>query len=214
MMMNNLVESFKASLLEIPDFIDEEGVMHHEFKRGSHGRKMDFGMVKKGMPEYDAWVMQNKHAIRERYSYEHELYIVGVETGTTQLAFDVAEALGNFAVGLRTEKLPDNSVRLSESAKLLLGNYMQTSPASVVVLEDVGTTGFTSGNVVLETQRAGAEFSEVQITWKRSTNLQFLDEHSIKNYTIIDETVPSMPPEECELYGDCSKGVRLVQYGR
>jgi len=212
--VNRQVESFKASLLKIPGFIDEDGVLHHEFKRGNHGRKMDFGTVRKGMPQYSAWVKQNKRAIRERYSYEQELYIVGVESGTTELAFDVAEALGNFAVGLRTEKLPDNSVRLSESARLLLRNYMQTKPARVIVLEDVGTTGFTSGNVVLETHQAGAEHSEVQITWKRSQDLQFLDEHGIQHYAIIDDVVPSLRPEECEAYGDCSKGVRLVQYDR
>ncbi len=213
-MSGNPAETFKNSLLATPGFIDEEGVRHHEFKRGNHGRKMDFSVVEKGTPQYDKWVELNKLAIRERHSGEEELFIIGIADGTTQLAFDVVEAMGHYAVGLRTEKLSDNDVRLTQAARLLVQKYIRAAPATVIALEDIGTTGYTSGGVILETRELGVESGEVQNTWQRSSVLDFLVQNHISHTAIIEKEVPSLRPEQCVKFGDCSKGVELIPYGK
>ncbi|HSX43827.1 MAG TPA: hypothetical protein VLE69_00805 [Candidatus Saccharimonadales bacterium] len=202
-----------------PGFIDEEGVVHHEFNGGDHGLKMDFGVVKKGMPEYDTWVELNRDAIRSRYPDSNELIVVGVANGTTDFAFDVADAVGHHAVGLKSEKLPDKQVRLTQAAKLYLENYMRKEPAVTVVLDDVGTTGRLAGLLALECLSVGAVSSDVQYTWQRSRVLWFLKnlekdkKNNIRHVALINEVVPSLSPKDCLSKGDCSKGVELIPHG-
>jgi orotate phosphoribosyltransferase len=209
------IEAFQSALEATPDFLDPQGQLHHEFVRGGHGRKLDFSVVRRGTKLYDIWKQLNKQAIKDRHPDLKNMVILGIANGTTQFAFDVAQSLNSISVtGLRTEKDKDNKVRLTSGARLVIGDFAKRNVTNVVILEDVGTTGSTSGSVALECRELGVENTEVQLTWQRSRTLEFLDRNNIPYFSLINKILPTLSPEACRQGGDCARGVELVAHGQ
>ncbi len=212
----NAIESFRNELMATPDFIDPRGKQHHEFVSGKHGRKMDFSVVKKGTELYQKWLDINKQRILYRHPNRLGLIILGVANGTTDFAFDLAKSVStNYqeVFGLRSEKLPDKQVRLTQPARWVISDLSRNKFIKTVIIEDVGTTGTTAGKVAQQCLEAGAEHSEVIVTWQRTQSLGYLDENKIPYSSIITEVIPTLSPELCEREGDCARGVTLKPHG-
>jgi hypothetical protein len=118
-------------------------------------------------------------------------------------------------IGLKTEK-DDRGVRLTKAARLIIQHLAsaEAEPWTAIMLEDVGTTGFSSGSVALECRQLGIDDVEVQNSLQRSTSLDFLDDNDIPHFSLFKMILPTLSPELCRAAGDCSKGVELIPYGQ
>lgn len=123
-------DPLKRKLVATPHFMDPRGV-HHSFRSGGHGQKLDFGAIAQGSPEYEAWADANEAEIRRRAG-RLPLAVVGTANGTNPLAHSVAERLGEGTQALETVKLSPWTVRLAQEALAALA-VLPEGP--VVVLE-------------------------------------------------------------------------------
>lgn len=203
------VEDFKANLLEA-GILDQEGVVHHEFRDGGHGRKAHMDRIEGGSELYTEMVELNASAIRDRHPNIGRLVVVGAADGAIDLGFSVARKLPQeTTIGLRSEKV-NGIVRLTEAAKLVVASF---KPELAVVVDDVGTTGKTVVPLAGDLQEAGADQVEAQYVLQRQETLHYLDEAGFAYYSLVKHVLPTLSRTECMEFGDCSRGVPLVKRG-
>ncbi len=204
-------EAFRAAV--VPVVLDPEGV-HHEFVSGMHGQKLDYDLLQTGTPLYDQWVGINADFLDNEIASEfgaRPQVIVGVANGTNRLALDVAREFDGEAVGLVSEKDPENSKRLylPQMARIIIASLQ---PELVVVLEDVGTTGSNSVQVAQAVQEVNEGRVVVAVTHQRREQLERLNEAGILYRAIIKDPLPTFTPEDCATSPDgfCKRGWEFV----
>jgi orotate phosphoribosyltransferase len=202
-------EPLRTKLLNA-DIIDEEGVLHHEFHDGGHGRKVHMDKIDRGSELYNEIVEHSARAIKHRRPNVGRLVVVGAADGAIDLGFSVARKLPQeTTIGLRSEKV-NGIVRITEAAKLVVASF---KPELAVVIDDVGTTGKTVVPLAGDLQEAGAEQVEAQYVLQRQETLRYLDEAGFAYYSLVKHVLPTLSRTECMEFGDCSRGVPLVKRG-
>jgi orotate phosphoribosyltransferase len=196
------IEKLKQGMVK-EGAIDPVGV-HHEFKRGKHGRKIDFEVVE-GDPElFEIWVAEVADFISSNYEVIPDL-LVSVANGTNRLTESVATKLGiGFAL---TEKV-DGIAVLSEGVTEVIH---EASPDFALVLEDIGTTGYSSNNVAQQIKQLGAKRVEVLNSWQRMPELIYLIASRVayKSLIVDYESVATYEPEDCQ---HCRDNWELKKY--
>lgn len=209
----NTVNTFQAALEATPGFMDPS-TQHHEFYQGDHGQKLDFSVVDRGSALYKRWINISKRKVIQRELPHKYIFLVGVADGMTDFGCDLAHAIQDTRYqGLKTEKLKSGLVRLTDAARFVIAEAARDNKVAVVVEEDVGTTGTTSGTVALECQDLGVDHSEVHNTYQRTPRLGFLEDNGIPNFYVIKNELPTYSPEVCASSGYCADGIRLIKRG-
>jgi orotate phosphoribosyltransferase-like protein len=196
-------QEFRDNLIA-SGILDPEGI-HHEFRGGLHGQKLDFEKIDETGSLYDEWVVRTADFVRAEFRALPDA-VIGVAEGTNRFAIDVARRLGEEVVGLVSKKNDSdkNILELSEPAQ----DYISSrEPEFLVVLEDVGTTGSNSAQVADACLEAGADDVAVVVTWQRWFVLDRLDEIGIPYKALIRERLPAYKPEDCHF---CQQGWELV----
>lgn len=202
--------SFKQNIIN-SGIVDGEGV-HHTFSQGLHGQKIDFDLIEDASELYSDWVKITAEYIKQNYAELPDI-VVGVANGTNRLALSVAESLDGGVVGLVTVK-PGGSrnqpILTEESFKII----QNSKPSSILILEDVGTTGTNSSSVYSSIKDAGARNIEVLNTWQRNEELSKLEKLGVQYKAVIKEVLTNYTAEECKKSGFCSKGWNLLGHGQ
>lgn len=206
------VQEFKERILNDPvGVLDPEGVVHHEFVKGEHGRKLDFDKIETDSDFYIDWVSVFARTIRARYEDRLPDAVVGIANGANRLSRSVGHLLGKSVLTLTTVKLEDETVRLDQEAleAIASGNIK-----FALEVEDVGTTGSTMATVADHLREVGVNRVEAITTWQRSLWLPKLDVRSVLYGSMIVEPLPNFSPEACRTSPDgfCAQGVRLIEY--
>lgn len=196
--------TFRDRLIE-GGVLDQEGV-HHEFAYGTHGRKLDFGLITPGHPLYGEWVGANIRALRDRPRLPAA--VLGIANGTNQLAEDIAEELG--IVPLLTRKVSPRTVEVTDESLLELSALDPS--AEITAIEDVGTSGGTTLTGIQSLQAAGFEHIDALVTWQRTETLTALAAADIMSHSIIYEPLPTYEPEHCAAIGYCALGWELIPH--
>lgn len=185
--------------------LDREG-LHHEFAYGTHGRKLDFGIITPDHLLYDEWVGVNVDALRKQPRLPAA--VLGIANGTNQLAEDIAGELGITA--LLTQKVSPRTVAVTPESLLELA--MLDPLAKITAIEDVGTTGGTTLTGIQSVQATGLERVDALITWQRTEMLAALAAAGITSQSIIFEPLPTYNPDQCAAIGYCALGWDLVPH--
>jgi orotate phosphoribosyltransferase-like protein len=197
------IEVFKDRIISA-GVLDPEGV-HHEFRSGLHGQKLNFEKVGTSGPFYEEWVHRAADFLAKDFPRLPDA-VLGVADGTNQLALDVAKRLGSEVTGLvsRKNEFDKNTLMLSESAERFISQH---ESELLIVLEDVGTTGSNSVQVAGAGLWAGAKQVEVVVTWQRRPSLERLDGAGIPYRALIHEDLPGYDPDDCRF---CEQGWELI----
>lgn len=189
------IEAFRNRIVDSGYVLDPEGT-HHEFVSGMHGQKLDFDNIDRHTdPLYDEWIYVASEFIEQKYLVLPDA-IVGVADGTNSVAISLSQSPRLIAVkGLLTIKdaRDPKKINLTRYSQ----EYMKDRPDLVVVFEDVGTTGGSSGQVARQALKYGAKQVEVVTTWKRQEVLSKLVEAGITYHAIIDKPLLTFEPEAC-----------------
>ncbi len=213
-------EYFKEQLLEMG--IKDEGC-HHGFTNGTHGEKLEFGIIVPGSREWKMWVALNARMIRLKHDGPVSPLLVSLADGTIELTDAVAAELnahGNYETEVlvaHTQKTKDadgnKQVNLSEAAKELIGYYR---PESAEEIDDAATSGSTTAMPVSELWGLGVSEVSVLYTWLRKPELPYLDELRVPYRGIIDNhPLPDFSPADCALNGFCADPTNtFIPYGQ
>lgn len=212
-------EEFKGRLLAAG--IKDEGV-HHGFKTGVHGEKLDFDVVKRGTRLWDEWADLTARLVHQTHPGPAPPALESTANGTVDLTEDVAANLdryGNYdgAVAvIHTEKIenPDGTtfIRLTEAAKKIL---WLVRPTVIRKIDDAATTGSTTAYTTADLRSFGVEDITAVYTWMRQLYLPHLETAGVRYVGVIDNhELPSYPPEECRASKFCADGVPFIPYGQ
>lgn len=208
------VDDFRDRVMSDPvQVLDPEGIVHHEFVSGNHGRKLDFDKIKTDSDFYIEWVSIYARAIRAIYKYRLPDALVGIANGANRLAESVAPLLGKKVLGLTTVKLDAKTVALDEQSLNLIE---QEDIRFALTIEDVGTTGSTTATAINHLRYMGVRRIEAITTWQRNPTLPKLDDLRIPYNSVIPESLPMFSPEECRENpeGFCYQGVQLIEHAK
>lgn len=194
--------TFRDRLIE-GGVLDPEG-LHHEFAYGTHGRKLDFGLIEPDHPLYDEWVDANVAQLRDRPRLPRA--VLGIANGTNQLAKDIASELG--IIALVTRKTSPRAVALAEESVARLADISLWD--EVTAIEDVGTSGGTTLTGLQSLQTVGYENLSAQITWQRTETLGALATAGIPHWAVIHEPLTTFESEACTVEGYCAQGWELI----
>lgn len=185
--------------------IDPVGV-HHEFKRGQHGRKIDFEVAENTPALFELWSKEVAEYIAANYNPLPNL-LVSVANGTNGLVESVAWQLD---VGYALTEKVDGKAMLSDS---LCEVIQESLPEFALVLEDIGTTGFSSGSVAQQLRNLGINRVEVLNSWQRTPELIYLIASKIAYHSLIVdyESVATYEPDNCQ---HCQDNWVLKPYGQ
>lgn len=189
--------------------LDPEGVIHHEFVSGNHGRKLDFDKIERGADMYIDWVAIYARAIRAMYPHRRPDAIVGIANGANRLAEDVGHLLS--IQGLKTVKKDAKTVKLNEAAIAAIDD---DNIRFALTIEDVGTTGSTTSTAAEDLRQAGVPRIESVNFWQRNPSLPKLETLRIPHAAVILEPLPMFAPDECatDQNGYCAQGISLVAH--
>lgn len=185
--------------------LDREG-LHHEFAYGTHGRKLDFGIITPDHPLYDDWVGECVSALRERPRLPAA--VLGIANGTNQLAEAIADELG--VTALITHKVSPRAVAVTDESMLELA--VLDPLAGVTAIEDVGTTGGTTLSGIESVRASGLQRVDALVTWQRTETLTALAAAGIASRSIIYEPLPTYEPDQCAAIGYCALGWDLIPH--
>ena len=196
--MMERIQNFKERAVTA-GLMDPDGV-HHEFKSGMHGQKLDFDVIFKQNEALAAELNQLvADYIELRYGMKPDM-VVGVADGTNGPAQEVAAHLS--VPGFESRKLADKKTLLLRDQTVDM--IEQEHPSFAVVYEDVGTTGSSSVQIAKQLLAAGVEKVVVLNIWKRTARLQKLEEAGIEYAAMINEPLPTYSAEQCAESGFCS----------
>lgn len=206
------IRDFRERVLTDPvGVLDPEGVVHHEFVSGNHGRKLDFDKIETDTDFYIDWVSIYARAIRARYQGRLPDALVGIANGANRLSESVAHLVGRSVLGLTTVKLDAKTVRLDDAAlEAIEGGGVRFA----LTIEDVGTTGSTTATAIDHLREVGVSRIEAITTWQRNPSLPKLDALRVPYSSMIPEPLPMFAPGECMSHplGLCAQGVPLVEH--
>lgn len=191
--------------------LDPEGVVHHEFVSGNHGRKLDFDKIRTDSDFYIEWVSVYARAVRSMYSDRLPDALVGIANGANRLSESVAHLLGGKVMGLTTEKVDAKTVRLDDQAREVVRSG---DVQFALTIEDVGTTGGTTSTAVEDLRGEGVRRIESVNFWQRNSTLPRLDVLRIPYGAVILDPLPMFSPEDCPTVdgGYCKEGVELIPH--
>ncbi len=210
------IRDFESAILD-GEFgvLDAPGLVHHEFRSGLHGRKLDFGNIKPDSEPYFQWMTLAYRAILEIYEGDMPDAMVGVANGANLLTSDIASTLntndGIHIEGFDSRKTNLNVARVDEETRKII---RESGMDFIVVVDDVGTTGNSSMAVVRQIANQGVGRVEVFNTWQRSQRLPELEEYGILYGSLVNRPLESFEPLECAKLRDgyCAQGVPLEPY--
>lgn len=208
------IRDFRERVLTDPvGVLDPEGVVHHEFVSGNHGRKLDFDKIETDTDFYIDWVSIYARTIRARYQDRMPDALVGIANGANRLSESVAHLLGKSVLGLTTVKMDAKTVRLDDAA---LEAIEAGGVRFVLTIEDVGTTGSTTATAIDHLREVGVRRIEAVTTWQRNPSLPKLDALRVPYSSMIPEPLPMFAPEDCisDPQGFCAQGVPLVEHAK
>lgn len=189
--------------------LDPEGVLHHEFVSGNHGRKLDFDKIETGTDLYIDWVSMYARVVKARYAQRMPDALVGIANGANRLSVSVGFLLG--IPGLETQKVDAKTVTLNGDAR---DHLADNEVRFALTIEDVGTTGSTTASAIGDLRQAGVRRIESVNGWQRNPTLPRLDELRIPYSAVILQPLPMFSPEQCasQPEGYCAQGVPLVEH--
>lgn len=208
-----IAELHERILTDPVGVLDVEGVEHHEFVSGNHGRKLDFDKIDTYNDFFIHWVGVYARAVRALYSHRLPDALVGIANGANRLSEIVAPLLGKHVLGLTTIKLDEKTVALNEEA---LEAIARNNIRFALTIEDVGTTGGTTATAITHLRAAGVRRIESINGWQRNPTLPRLDELRIPYNAVILDPLPMYSPENCltNPLGYCALGVPLIPHVR
>ncbi len=200
-------------LIDPVGVMDREGVVHHEFVSGNHGRKLDFDKIVEGTDFYIDWVSIYARSVLAKYEPRLPDALIGIANGANRLSKSVAHLLGGQVLGLTTEKVDAKTVRLDEEARETIKNH---DVHFALTIEDVGTTGGTSSTVVPDLRQAGVGRIESVNFWQRNSTLPRLEALRIPYDAVIVDQLPMFSPEDCvsDPEGYCAQGIPLIEHAK
>jgi hypothetical protein len=204
------IDYFRERVLTDPvGVLDPEGVVHHEFVSGNHGRKLDFDKIKNGTDFYIDWVAIYARAVLSIYPQRRPDAFVGIANGANRLSKSVGNLLG--IAGLTTEKVDAKTVKLDEAA---LDSVEENDFSFILTIEDVGTTGGTTATAVNDLRRVGIPRIESVNFWQRNPSLPRLDDLRIPYSAVILNPLPMFSPAVCDSNPDgyCANQVTLIPH--
>lgn len=208
------IHDFRDRVLTDPiGVLDPEGVVHHEFVSGNHGRKLDFDKIETDSDFYIDWVSVYARAIKAMYPDKLPDALVGIANGANRLSESVSHLLGKQVLGLTTVKMDAKTVRLDDEA---LEAIERNGVRFALTIEDVGTTGSTTATAVNHLREIGVRRIEAVTTWQRNPSLPYLGELRIPYGSVIPEPLPMFSPENCasDPAGYCATGIKLVPHAQ
>jgi len=206
------IERLEASIYsDSIGVVDVEGVVHHEFADGGHGRKYDCDKI---LTDSDLYVQMTgvyARAIRETYEDRLPDAIAGMAKGANRFAITIAPLLGSGVVSLTTEKTGPKSVRLDEVSRVLA----ETNNFEFVLeIDDVGTSGSTTSSMLEELNDLGIGRIEVFHYAQRRKVLPYLERLLVPYHTLTLITLPTYTQHDCQTRPDgyCATGVPLLAH--
>jgi hypothetical protein len=196
-------------MTDLVGVLDPEGVLHHEFVSGNHGRKLDFDKIETGTDLYIDWVSMYARVVKARYAQRMPDALVGIANGANRLSVSVGFLLG--IPGLETQKVDAKTVTLNGDAR---DHLADNEVRFALTIEDVGTTGSTTASAIGDLRQAGVRRIESVNGWQRNPTLPRLDELRIPYSAVILQPLPMFSPEQCasQPEGYCAQGVPLVEH--
>jgi hypoxanthine phosphoribosyltransferase len=207
--MTEVTERLGEIILDYPNVYDPPNI-HHEFKDGGHGRKLDLEALESNGRIYQGLIYCMARAIEERYNPLPNV-LIGLANGGSRFADDLAVEIDGEVESLGTKKEDSRSVFLTYSAHQYLKD---NDPEFVLLIDDVGTTGKTIRPVVKEVKYNNKDRRvEAFFAWQRQPQLRYLDYADIVYDSLIKIFLPTYPSEdECRQgEGYCARGVKLVR---
>jgi hypoxanthine phosphoribosyltransferase len=193
--------------------LDPDGLMHHEFANGEHGRKLDLDKIilPRDNDIYINLVSVYARAIHARYKDNMPDALVGVANGANRLAVSMAPLLGKQILGLTTEKINEKTVKLSPQAFDLIADRQIKF---ALIIEDVGTTGGTIVSAAEDLIEFGVQRIEAMTAWQRKPILSRLVEAGITHSSVIVEPLSTYSPTQCLILpeGYCARNVPLISH--
>lgn len=209
--------NFEQRILDYPDVYDPEDV-HHEFKDGGHGRKVDLESIDTNSGLYSELVIASGRKIVELCDGTPDV-LIGIANGGNHWARDIAEEIGPDVLALETHKTKRGST-LEYGARLMLRNIR---PDCVVIVDDLGTTGRSCVPVAKQLQHNGIRSMHRLNTLKaffiatRNSRLRFLERRNIAFESLAQLHIPTYKnADACKEDSDgfCARGVQLIPHGR
>jgi hypothetical protein len=210
--LQNDINLFRDRVLTDPTgVLDPEGVVHHEFVSGNHGRMLDFDKISTDSDFYIDWVAIYARTVLATYEDELPDALVGIANGANRLSKSVAGLLGEQVLGLTTVKIDAKSVQLDDEA---LAAIEKRGLKFVVTIEDVGTTGSTTSTAIEHLREVGVERVESMNGWQRNAALPRLDALDVPYHAVILEPLPMFTAADClsDKDGYCRWGIPLVPH--
>lgn len=210
--LDKRVNDLKGRILNDPIGILDPPGQHHQFASlVNHGRKLDLDKIKTSSDFF--WQLTDTYAawVNEVYAEQKPEFLLGVANGANRMALTMAGYVRS--IGLETYKKDSRTVALTDVARLAIS---QTRPKSLLIIEDVGTTGGTTSTVVPELRELGVQDIEVSHVWIRNRELKALEEIGIPYRAIIHEPLPTFSEEDCRNLseGFCNQGVLLIPHSQ
>ena len=197
---------FRMDCLNTPGLMDPEGV-HHEFKSGMHGQKLDYDAIEEGTELFDRWAKLYLDFIMLGYEKQPDL-VMSVAEGVDQLVKRIGEFAGSTGPDtLLSKKLADKTIVIDGKAR---EQIERKDYQSAVIVEDVGTTGRSSLMVAQQLRDLGIKKIEVINTWQRRPHLEKLEEAGVAYRSLNFEPLTTFSPDECRAFGFCSKDWEFI----
>ena len=217
------VEVFRQTIE--PLVVEGEG-SHHVFYNGDHGQKIDCEVIEKNEDLFESWLEITIEGIRYFYPEKLPRLVIGVANGTNKLAESVADRLLKEVKEGEPAPLSIQSVKREGATSILSPRSLDkikglngNKDNFALVLEDVGTTGRSSYEIIEEsniwTASAIKEYRVLNL-WQRMENLPILERAGISYDSLVLEPLPTFDPEACRELpeGFCRRGWDLVPYGQ
>lgn len=136
--------------------------------------------------------------LAEAFKGSHVDVVVGPAMGGIILAYELARSLG--ARGIFMERCDDGRMTLRRGFHLKPGE-------SVLIAEDVMTTGGSVAEIVEEVEKAGADVAGIACLVDRGGLKRF---HGRRTASVLRMEVPTYSAQECPL---CREGLPLIKPG-
>lgn len=205
--MNHTIERLGQIILEYPGVYDPPNI-HHEFKDGGHGRKLDLEAIESSNLIYHGLINCLTSSLKSNLSHQPQV-LIGVANGGCRLADDISQNMSSKVTSLQTKK-DQKGVFLPLKEHEYLD---ETKPSSVLIVDDVGTTGktilplFNELKINKDIKHIGVFFA-----WQRQEKLKYLDEAEVAYSSLIKIFLPTFKDQaECNKEGGyCARNIPLV----
>lgn len=192
--------------------------VHHEFVSGVHGIKIDFDVTHKDRSSslYIAGVMLKASEIMRSFDGQGYIGVLGIDTGTTLHAKDVASVItaSGFAmqaIALTTKKRIEDGQKVIEVTDEASSAIVDYKINHVAIDDDVGTTGSSTAQPIDKLRELGVDNIAVFYDWIRNPSLPHLDAKEVAYSGIIRACLTDYDPSDCRL---CDDNIPLVPYSK